>query len=646
MKANAAATLRRALEARSAKPEEPCALLLGNSYEARASLRRALGAGGGLLDATPEEGCPLRTDTLETGAVLIELPEQLRGAAEVTELATFLRGLREAHGVVIACGADVPCNFRPASPVRGRDMPLDTLALVTEFYGPPEIRLLLAVVAPEERALEAGLARTREVLSRLPPIWAAHAPPEVLCVDGEEAAQRQELLARLACLPPAQCEPLRSASPLLTQYRAIRQQLDSRRPESIRSYQSALERRAHAQHVESPHGRRPQSPGGHDVGGSSGAQQPETPGGLSNSGRPSSELASPSGSSHAAQLASPSEASGLEAGLHLPYRRQWTVMVFGKTGAGKSHLANLLVGHKAFASGDSVASVTGEESVKKAESRDESLIVLDTIGFGDTKLPPDAVVRSLRDTALEAPGGIDALFFVLKKERVTVSEQETLAYVTEFLFGQECLPNLYMVVTHAGRLAKEVQLRDAWLKEQAAASSQFAAILSHFGPNPVRRIAFVENSDPTDAEDEEDRSLAERRRHRAIADIRALLERHRAPPYQHGIMLRAGELHAARLEEMRAELRARVEEEVRRELERDRGELDAERQQLRTEMETLKEKEEMLHKRVEEEWHQMKEEFATRARELARNDLEPLAQEIVEKTEKKASGFGRWCTVM
>ena len=36
-----------------------------------------------------------------------------------------------------------------------------------------------------------------------------------------------------------------------------------------------------------------------------------------------------------------------------------------------------------------------------------------------------------------------------------MSYKETLAYVTQILFGPECLPNLYMVVTHAGRLAKD-----------------------------------------------------------------------------------------------------------------------------------------------------------------------------------------------
>lgn len=319
-------------------------------------------------------------------------------------------------------------------------------------------------------------------------------------------------------------------------------------------------------------------------------------------------------------------------------------MVFGKTGAGKSHLANLLVGRKAFESGDSMASVTKAESVRRAESVDRTLMVLDTIGFGDTKLPPEEVTRSLRDTALEAPSGIDALLFVLKKERVTTAEAQTLLYVTQDLFGKECLPNLYMVVTHAGRLAKDAALRGPWLQEQAAASEQFASILGCLGSRPEQRIAFVENADLGDAEDEDDRARVQQRQQRALSDIRALLECHRAPPYQHGIMTRAGEFHAKRLEEMRAELHARVEAEVREELERDRGVIEEERKQLRAEVEDLKEREEGLQKRFEEEWVSMKTEFESRARELARGDLEPLAQEIVQKTEEKRSG--RWCSVM
>mmetsp|Transcript_143319 Transcript_143319/g.445505 ORF Transcript_143319/g.445505 Transcript_143319/m.445505 type:complete len:326 (+) Transcript_143319:788-1765(+) len=325
-------------------------------------------------------------------------------------------------------------------------------------------------------------------------------------------------------------------------------------------------------------------------------------------------------------------------------------MVFGKTGAGKSHLANLMVGFRAFESADSLASVTNQDSVRKATSQDGRLTVLDTIGFGDTRLPPETVVRSLRDTACEAPGGIDALLFVLKKERVTAAEQETLSYVTQLLFGPDCLPNLYMVVTHAGRLAKDVELRGPWLREQADASPPFAAMLATLGAAPEQRVAFVENADPAEAEDAEDRILADKRRNRALEDVIALLERHSSQPYRHGIMRRAGELQAAHLQELRRELRQRVEDEVRQELNKDRGALEEERKQLRAEVEgqkkSLQEAEEEMQQRFEQQWAEMRSEFEKRARDVARGELEPMAKDIVEKTEKKAASSGRRCSVM
>lgn len=231
----------------------------------------------------------------------------------------------------------------------------------------------------------------------------------------------------------------------------------------------------------------------------------------------------------------------------LPERRTWTVMVFGKTGAGKSHLANLILGHKAFQSGDSLASVTDQNSVRKALSTNSQVTVLDTIGFGDTRLPPETVIRSLRDTALEAPLGVDVFLFVLKKERVTAWEQETLAYVVQLLFGPDCLPNLYMVVTHAGRLAREPELREPWLQEQAAASPHFAAMLTFLGPSPLARLAFVENADPAEAEDDEERTISKKRRRRALQDLYTLLAKHQSTAFRHGIMRRAGELQSAHI---------------------------------------------------------------------------------------------------
>mmetsp|Transcript_37126 Transcript_37126/g.106943 ORF Transcript_37126/g.106943 Transcript_37126/m.106943 type:complete len:614 (+) Transcript_37126:119-1960(+) len=612
MKAAAAATLRRLNGARAAKPGEPCLLLLGSPdacHAVRQSLSIGAGAAGRIsqyAEAVADDGCRLRGDVLPGGGVLVEVPEALQNTGQVTELATFLRGLRDVHGVIMACSEEPPKDAHGGH----AGASADTLRLLSEFYG-SELCVLIAVAAPKEIALEVAAPYVQKTVVRIEgaglsrPIVA----PEIVAVGYGDATLGAHLAERLRRSVAVKCEPLRSSSPLLAQYRSIRERLGGRR-------------------ASPPGNREARQPGG-------APQQPASP---------SYQPPSPQEQARGHQSVDVERPSHDIVGLRMSRKTRWTVMVFGKTGAGKSHLANLLCGYHAFESGDSVASVTNTQSVRKAASKDDSVLVLDTIGFGDTCLPPESVVRSLRDTALEAPGGIDAMLFVLKKERVTSAEQETLAYVTEDLFGPECLPNLYMVVTRAGRLAKEADLREPWLKEQAAASAPFRGMLQKLGSHPVERIAFIENSDPLEAEDEEDRALAERRRQRALVDIQALLERHAAPAYQHGIMHRAGEVQALRLEEMRRELRQRVESEVREDLEEKlAGMLEEERQKVKAEAETLKEREAEMQRRFEEEWARMRSEFEDRARELSRADLEPLAQEIVDNTEKKAKG--RRCTI-
>mmetsp|Transcript_55458 Transcript_55458/g.161095 ORF Transcript_55458/g.161095 Transcript_55458/m.161095 type:complete len:609 (-) Transcript_55458:84-1910(-) len=608
MKASAASALKRLLEARAANPGEPCALLLGDQ-PARDALVRSLGGGGGdrrspSADSVVSLDCPLRGEILEGAGVLVELPDSLHTPEEATEVATFLLGLRDADCVLIACSGVGAAYERRDSTALGGVVPIppaDTLPLLAQFYG-GELPVLVAVAtagaAPDRADGEAGaIAHTQSAAWRLQ-LGGAVAHPEFLGYfaangDPNGADLLGNLRRRCTGAQPHACEPLRGTSPLLSQYRAIRQRLDHLRPE--------------------PPPGHPRAGACRDVG-------------------PCSSMRS-SVSSAPAAPPSPSSNNGLQ----LPHKTQWTVMVFGKTGAGKSHLANLLCGYRAFESADSVASVTGAESVRKAVSKDRSVMVLDTIGFGDTRLPMDVVARSLRDTALEAPGGIDALVFVLKKERVTTAEQETLAYVTEDLFGPACLPNLYMVVTHAGKLAKDVDAREPWLKEQAAASAPFRAMLQTLGTSPIERIVFVENSDPDDAEDDEDRNLAERRRVRALVDIQNLLARHRAPSYQHDIMHRAGELHAGRIDEVRQELRQRIEAEVRDQVEQEIKGLEEQKQQL-------KEREAEMQQRFEEEWARMRSDLEARARELARGDLEPIAKQIIDTSEKKAKG--RKCSVM
>merc|ERR1719424_728858 len=107
-------------------------------------------------------------------------------------------------------------------------------------------------------------------------------------------------------------------------------------------------------------------------------------------------------------------------------------------------------------------------------------------------------------------------------------------------------------------------------------------------------------------------------------------------------MEKATELRSAHLQELKRELRCRIESEVREQMAQDRGAIEEDRRRLHLEAqgheEELKGKEEELQRKFEEEWERMRDEFQTKASELARGDLEPIAKEIIESTEKRNKG--------
>ncbi|CAE7221517.1 Faim2 [Symbiodinium microadriaticum] len=121
----------------------------------------------------------------------------------------------------------------------------------------------------------------------------------------------------------------------------------------------------------------------------------------------------------------------------LPPGGKLTVMMFGMTGAGKSALGNLIAGSQIFDSGDDTSSITNLDSIMKYEAEDGSLVVLDTIGLGDTEIDQEKVVASIRDVALSALHGVDCLLYVMRNARITDDAIARLIYVTEYLWGDD-----------------------------------------------------------------------------------------------------------------------------------------------------------------------------------------------------------------
>lgn len=176
----------------------------------------------------------------------------------------------------------------------------------------------------------------------------------------------------------------------------------------------------------------------------------------------------------------------------LPPGQHLTVMLFGMTGAGKSSLGNLIAGQDIFMSGDTTKSVTRMDSVLRYEAADGSLVVLDTVGLGETEMGQEEVAMGIRDVCLSAPSGIDMIVYVMKLGRITNQCLARLIYVTQYLWGNESLLNLYVVVTCAPRYLQSQEAGVEWIHAQAEQDVRFQHLFMLVGRNPSRFV-FVEN---------------------------------------------------------------------------------------------------------------------------------------------------------
>jgi len=210
-----------------------------------------------------------------------------------------------------------------------------------------------------------------------------------------------------------------------------------------------------------------------------------------------------------------------------------TVLMFGMTGAGKSALGNLMANCSHFTSGDDTASVTNLDSVMRYDAPDHSVTILDSIGLGDTEIDQEKVVGSIRDVALSAPNGVDAMLFVMRNARITDDAIARLVYVTECLWGSECLLNLYIVVTFASRYAQSREEANAWIERQVEINWRFKHIYNLVGNNPNRFI-FIDNPDSECGEPE-----IEKRQSMSRTALRKMLCQHPRdviPPFTHAMM--------------------------------------------------------------------------------------------------------------
>ena len=136
--------------------------------------------------------------------------------------------------------------------------------------------------------------------------------------------------------------------------------------------------------------------------------------------------------------------------------KEVSVLLLGRAGAGKSTFGNLLLGEKAFVTGDSLNPVTLEPKSASGQVSGMKINVIDTEGFGDPKKDTDEQTQSLAWLLRKWKKGVNAVTFVLNwaDPRLTADIRDFMVFAFRSFDNPDFLKYITVVFT---RYAQDVK---------------------------------------------------------------------------------------------------------------------------------------------------------------------------------------------
>ncbi|XP_045898546.1 GTPase IMAP family member 7-like [Micropterus dolomieu] len=135
------------------------------------------------------------------------------------------------------------------------------------------------------------------------------------------------------------------------------------------------------------------------------------------------------------------------------------IVILGKTGVGKSSLANTIFGEEQFEIDDSFNSGTRKCQAETRSVNGRSITLIDTPGFFDTDRSEEEMKSEIVSCIVKSAPGPHAFLILLKLEKVTEHEQAVINKIIEY-FSEEAFKYAIVLFTHGDQLRKGQKIED------------------------------------------------------------------------------------------------------------------------------------------------------------------------------------------